>query len=511
MLLLLAAVMCFNLITYNRRTAVEEVAHYTPSHSFDWDTPPSTTAATISNINKNNNHQQSPLPWGRDQPLHILQGLPPGFDRKGGGGGTLDISGQSGQWEAGLAHFPCSLSEEDEYRNWLDEGKKDKNKNAAAVTAKVPPVSTRTKPRVSGGPCVISCETEFSGEQDQNEERQQPSPPPRGSLVAGGSRECERGIKVCELLQECTHVVLSSSSPPLLPSSSPPPLQQHPKFAVLMHKAREDASLEAIKAAASARWTGEDGGWAATGGFSLNPQARRYYVVSFGGSGSKMLGGWLSERGRRFVKEVFHIHDPNPAKVLFSKDAKRGVRRNDKDFRGYSFPEGDFPSKGTKVENIDSYRVVFIFKDPAEALVSRYFYNHCKNLRGADCGGSEKEFPSLERYAEEEEDRLHMETFYDNYCGSTDEDKRKAKLIRNYPVVCINYHKIWDNSVAVVRALGLPESEASKLPTRTETIRNDWTSAARGEPFTLAVRERLRKKHASLSEKIFEAPAVSIV
>lgn len=46
---------------------------------------------------------------------------------------------------------------------------------------------------------------------------------------------------------------------------------------------------------------------------------------------------------------------------------------------------------------MDRYRVVFIFKDPAEALVSRYFYNHCKNLRGADCGGSEKAFPGVAR------------------------------------------------------------------------------------------------------------------
>lgn len=50
-----------------------------------------------------------------------------------------------------------------------------------------------------------------------------------------------------------------------------------------------------------------------------------------------------------------------------------------------------------KVEDIDSYRVVLIFKDPAEALVSRYFYNHCKNLRGAECGATQQDFPSLER------------------------------------------------------------------------------------------------------------------
>lgn len=51
------------------------------------------------------------------------------------------------------------------------------------------------------------------------------------------------------------------------------------------------------------------------------------------------------------------------------------------------------------MQDVDSYRVVLIFKDPAEALVSRYFYNHCKNLRGAECGATPADFPSLERCA----------------------------------------------------------------------------------------------------------------
>lgn len=73
-----------------------------------------------------------------------------------------------------------------------------------------------------------------------------------------------------------------------------------------MHKLKEDASLEAVNAAASARSAGNGPGrgWAAAGGFTLDERPRTYYVVSFGGSGSKMLGGWLSERGRHLVKEV---------------------------------------------------------------------------------------------------------------------------------------------------------------------------------------------------------------
>lgn len=62
------------------------------------------------------------------------------------------------------------------------------------------------------------------------------------------------------------------------------------------------------------------------------------------------------------------------------------------------------------------------------------------------------------RYAEERDDRLHMESFYDNYCNPQTVAGR-----RNYPVVCVNYHKLWDNKEALVKALGLPAGEALKV------------------------------------------------
>lgn len=72
----------------------------------------------------------------------------------------------------------------------------------------------------------------------------------------------------------------------------------------------------------------------------------------------------------------------------------------------------------------------------------------------------------MKRYAEEDMDRLHMESFYDNYCNPSNQPGNK----RNYPIVCINYHKIWDNPVAVVRALGLPAEEASKVRDNEELL-----------------------------------------
>lgn len=49
---------------------------------------------------------------------------------------------------------------------------------------------------------------------------------------------------------------------------------------------------------------------------------------------------------------MFHFHDPNPPDKLFVKEAAQNVRPGagrGKDFRGYAFPEGAFPSSGQEV------------------------------------------------------------------------------------------------------------------------------------------------------------------
>eukprot|EP00903_Cladosiphon_okamuranus_P019425 g17860.t1 len=459
-----------------------------------------------------------PIPLGRDRPLQIMAAAPGASSLRGsaaeaGGGGGR---GEGSSWRpdapaAGAAaaaaaatetdavvHFACSLTEVDYAPGQETRGNMLRRNQKQSWT--------------TSGPCMISCSPT--------------SPAEGGSSSLGPFEYCARAVRACELYQECTHVLLPP--PPNAEGALGDGDGNHSggsglAYATLMHRPAEDGSMAGVEAAAAraTRAAGAGGGgWGgSSGGFTLEQKRRTYYVVSFGGSGSKMLGGWLSERDKSMVQKVFHFHDPRPADKLFVKLSRQSVSSGrtagkGKDFRDYVFPEGVFPVMGAAVGDVDSYRVVFIFKDPVEALVSRYFYNHCKNIKGAECGATPAEFPSLERYAEEVGDRLLMETFYDNYCDPVTVDRAAAKnggKRRNFPVVCVNYHKMWDNKEALVRALGLPAGEAFTLPERAETVRNDQTSEARGEPFTLAMRERLRRKHASLSEKVFGAPAITIV
>lgn len=197
-------------------------------------------------------------------------------------------------------HFPCSLSE-------------------------APPPPSRSHkqsgPWSTSSPCVISCSPSspsFGGDEVRLQDG-------RGSGSGSGSgfEHCARAVRACELYQECTHILM----PPAASGNGNGNSKGNGGdagrnsggggdgggFATLMHRAEKDGSMAGVEAAAAAAARAGNGGgggsgsggWGGSnGGFTLDAKPRTYYVVSFGGSGSKMLGGWLSERGKGMVKEV---------------------------------------------------------------------------------------------------------------------------------------------------------------------------------------------------------------
>ena len=62
------------------------------------------------------------------------------------------------------------------------------------------------------------------------------------------------------------------------------------------------------------------------------------------------------------------------------------------DFRSGRFPGGAKFKKDTALVGegggMDDYRVVYIYKDPVESMVSRYGWGHCNHIQG-DCGANE--------------------------------------------------------------------------------------------------------------------------
>lgn len=213
----------------------------------------------------------------------------PHSDGENGGGITFSDT---------VTNFPCSLTEADEIPGLILDNPSRDPKGFK---------QRQQKAWSSVGPCVISCSgMEEGGFQQQGGTR---------SVDAGKFEYCTRAIRACELYQECTHVLLPPGPPERTLETAETNLagegDPYAGFATLMHLAKTDGSLAGVQAAAVSASTGGGdggrlGGWrgGVDGAFTLEGKPRTYYIVSFGGSGSKMLGGWLSERGKDMVKEV---------------------------------------------------------------------------------------------------------------------------------------------------------------------------------------------------------------
>eukprot|EP00613_Pedinella_sp_CCMP2098_P072292 CAMPEP_0171912756 /NCGR_PEP_ID=MMETSP0993-20121228/11341_1 /TAXON_ID=483369 /ORGANISM="non described non described, Strain CCMP2098" /LENGTH=647 /DNA_ID=CAMNT_0012546657 /DNA_START=114 /DNA_END=2053 /DNA_ORIENTATION=- len=308
------------------------------------------------------------------------------------------------------------------------------------------------------------------------------------------------GVELCERFVECHAVVLSSLGLPM--SSRDTSLQSNlaTTIAVLKTDPRHvrDDSLERLK---SSPWWGKTE-------FTSRPRPRLYIVASYGGSGSKMLGGFLQLLPEKYRGSVWHVHDrfpPEHLRALTTKgkvvaavrppepqyvnvrqkpksktvsvwDQRHGVGQKRRNSRDINFG-GDIRFRNDtdvlSAASIGDHRVIFIFKDPSESLVSRYSHEHCMNVQG-DCGRVEQ-FPNLTSYAANGVDHMHLVDHFMAYAGSAVANKnlktQSARAARNYPVVCLNYHKIWFNLPAVMLALGLPPEVANSFPRRKEKVR----------------------------------------
>ena len=298
---------------------------------------------------------------------------------------------------------------------------------------------------------------------------------------------CARALKHCERLVECDAVVVDGQE---IKAGHNRDLSK-----ATVRLLRDDA---ARAAADSSRRLLESSKW---WGSALKTQTkpRTYIVVSYGGCGSKMLAGWLAQLPRKYAKHVYHFHDKRPPDILRELPPPPRPSTREQDFRARRFPGGGrFRTETKPVADLDDYRVLYIFKDPVEAMVSRFGYGHCKHLDG-DCG-NEASFPKLDVYAQQGVDRMGLLAFFEAYTSP-----------QKYPIVALNYHKLWQNREAVMSALGLPASLASSFPERTETVRNDLTAAGEGnKAHSEATRRGLDRMYGRILERIRALPAVSV-
>jgi len=191
-----------------------------------------------------------------------------------------------------------------------------------------------------------------------------------------------------------------------------------------------------------------------------------------------MLAKVLEEFGT-----VFHIHSRRPPHVLTLPDRRW--------FRGEWF------GKDTNVPK--SSVVIYLFRDPVTAMLSRFSDGHLINIQvPLACHIARGGIASYS------ETLVKLSEFHQNYITR---DPR-----REYPIICVNYHKLWSQREVVCRSLGIPE----ETPFPRYYHRSAY-EIVRSNPKLLVapnqneeVVNRLTRVYADMQHAILTAPAVTL-
>ena len=197
---------------------------------------------------------------------------------------------------------------------------------------------------------------------------------------------------------------------------------------------------------------------------------RVFYVCGYGGSGTVMLCRFLDQYGK-----TVHVHCRYPKELL------QYVTNCHFSHRASGFVE---------TCHLEKIKVIYIYRHPTLAQLSRW-----GSFESMDCI---KLKYSPEDYVQKGEDCLKFEELFDNYVNK--------RINRNYQIIAINYHKLWDNLTEVFTALDLPLEDIFKFPAKVE----GKSSYLKQTPPEWVV-EGLNKINAPLIKKIEEMPAVKVL
>ena len=163
---------------------------------------------------------------------------------------------------------------------------------------------------------------------------------------------------------------------------------------------------------------------------------KHFYICSYGGSGSYLLESFLKKFG-----ETYHIH----SRSLPSKITK--VHRE-------KFTH--------EIESSNQERfVIYIYSRPAYSLLSRASYGNLHWFNIEVPASVMRLIPNREereKYFELKEDLINYEQFWDNYVFHKS----------SFPVLCLNFHYLWDNLSVLCDFCGIDRSHINQFPKQRE-------------------------------------------
>jgi hypothetical protein len=181
-----------------------------------------------------------------------------------------------------------------------------------------------------------------------------------------------------------------------------------------------------------------------------------YFVFSYGGTGSTMLCSFLSRYGKSF-----HLHDKVPPLFLTNRPVEAPDRHTEAAIHLSQDPYYKL--------NPNDCRVIYIYRDPVIAKISRPSWQHCYHIGGdfrqhqklKRKPGDNLGIGLLEDYVRLGLDLNQYEEHFDNWMVEGSK--------REYSILYINYTHLWENLNVIFEYCQIPISDIVSFPRKRET------------------------------------------
>lgn len=156
---------------------------------------------------------------------------------------------------------------------------------------------------------------------------------------------------------------------------------------------------------------------------------RKFYICSYGGSGSKLLTSALSRYGM-----VYHIHSKKPPSKLEYIGCEKGGNTYHEWFNGVPIPDNE----------LQNYIVIYIYRNPVKSIISRFNNpNHLRHIQVENIN------IKIDDIVEKMKDLYDINGFYNNYT------KPDTNNPRNYKIINIRYKDIFEKQDEISKWLGV--------------------------------------------------------
>ena len=182
-----------------------------------------------------------------------------------------------------------------------------------------------------------------------------------------------------------------------------------------------------------------------------------FYVCSFGGCGSKMLCEYLKQFGT-----VKHVHSRYPPATLTAIDKHEW------------FSQKPIPEQALK-----NYYVIYIYRDPVKAILSRFTHPaHLNHIQA-------NPHTTLPQVLATKQDLYGIENFYDNYTVP-------SPVKRNYKIYCVKYEDFFQH-ISEFNQMFQLQCDTSQYPVERTTEKPFNIDTVALQDIYSQLREKMRK------------------